>query len=257
GYTATKPADPSSETLPAPFSFWATSATATTAFSFATPITRDITLYAVCGAATAATSFSGTVEQFLATEFANTSSNTSPYPITITGVTNANLASILSHLGEFSVLDDDGNYTKELYSNLTLSGDGLTEIPDYCFMTGTGNYSLSKIMAINLPDSVTKIGNNAFYGMRQLASITLPSNLEEIGEYAFSVVGCDSGVGFSTTLPASVNKIYANAFLNADLTSLTVEGTNSWWQSVPGTTAGQYVSLSVSSFFDTNEVYER
>ena len=249
GYTATKPADPSSATLPAPFSFWATSATATTAFSFATPITRDITLYAVYGTATAATSFSGTVEQFLATEFANTSSATSPYPITITGVTNANLASIVNHLSEFSVLDDNGNYTKELYSNLTLSGDGLTEIPERMFSTSTGKYSNGKIMAINLPDSVTKIGNSAFYGMTKLASITLPSSLEEIGQSAFAYMGSSSGVGVAITLPASVKKIYSSSFVSANLTSLTVDGENSFWMS--SGTAGQFVSLEVGSITST------
>ncbi|MBR1911352.1 MAG: leucine-rich repeat domain-containing protein, partial [Treponema sp.] len=260
GYTATKPADPSSETLPAPFSFWATSATATTAFSFATPITSDITLYAVCYTATDATSFSGTVEQFLATEFANTSSATSPYPITITGVTNANLESIVNHLSEFSVLGDDGYYSKELYSNLTLSGDGLTEIPASMFSTSTGKYSNGKIMAINLPDSVTKIGNSAFYGMTKLASITLPSNLEEIGQSAFAYMGSSSGVGVAITLPASVKKIYVNAFSSSNLTSLTVEGTNEEWvrRDSNGDALSFSLSLDVTSFSsDAGEYYDR
>lgn len=212
-------------------------------------------------AATDATSFSGTVEQFLATEFANTSSATSPYPITITGVTNANLASIVNHLSEFSVLGDDGYYSKELYSNLTLSGDGLTEIPASMFSTSTGKYSNGKIMAINLPDSVTKIGNSAFYGMSKLASITLPSNLEEIGQSAFAYMGSSSGVGVAITLPASVKKIYVNAFSSSNLTSLTVEGTNDDWvrRNSSGDAMSFLLSLDVTSFSSdaAGEFYDR
>lgn len=251
GYTATKPADPSSATLPAPFSFWATSATATTAFSFATPITSDITLYAVCGATTAATSFSGTVEQFLATEFANTSSDTSPYPITITGVTNDNLDDIIDHLREFSTSDG----TKRLWCELTLSGADLTEIYGNAF---GGTVCIKYITKLRLPDSVTKINGSAFAGCENLCDLELPASVEEIGGEAFYSLGSASGVGVAITLPASVKKIYSDTFSSSNLTSLTVEGENSWNATGSAPAAGITIDVScITSTFSPVTTYSR
>ena len=251
GYTATKPANPSSATLPAPFSFWATSATATTAFSFATPITSDITLYAVCGATTAATSFSGTVEQFLATEFANTSSATSPYPITITGVTNDNLDDIIDHLREFSTSDG----TKRLWCELTLSGADLTEIYGNAF---GGTVCIKYITKLRLPDSVIKINGSAFAGCENLCDLELPASVEEIGGEAFYSLGSASGVGVAITLPASVKKIYSDTFSSSNLTSLTVEGENSWNATGSAPAAGITISVScITSPFSPVTTYSR
>ena len=251
GYTATKPANPSSATLPAPFSFWATSATATTAFSFATPITSDITLYAVYGTATAATSFSGTVEQFLATEFANTSSATSPYPITITGVTNDNLDDIIDHLREFSTSDG----TKRLWCELTLSGADLTEIYDNAF---GGTVCIKYITKLRLPDSVTKIKGSAFAGCENLCDLELPASVEEIGVEAFYSLGSASGVGVAITLPASVKKIYGDTFSSSNLTSLTVEGENSWYATGSVAVAGITIDVScITNPFTPVTTYSR
>ncbi len=223
GYPVSKPTGDFNEEG-ATFSYWGTSSTATDEFNWNTPITADLDLYAIYNVS-ASTSFTGTVAEFLATEFANTSSQTSPYSITITDVnTTSDLDSILTHLGTFSVLNGDGFYDKELWSDLTLQGT-LTEIPDSTFFTGSGNYSLGKITSISLPNSITKIGTNAFYGMRNLSGITLPPNIQEIGERAFYEMGLSNGVGISVAFPSSLKKVYSNSFANSSLTSITVNGT--------------------------------
>ena len=59
-----------------------------------------------------------------------------------------------------------------------------------------------------IPESVTKIGNDAFDRCRSLESITIPESVEEIGECAF--YNCESLK--SVTLPESITKIGESAF---------------------------------------------
>ena len=57
---------------------------------------------------------------------------------------------------------------------------------------GTDSYSeyLDYIETLELPNSITSIGNKAFKQMKKLKEIKLPENLETMGEYAF--YGCSS-----------------------------------------------------------------
>jgi hypothetical protein len=57
---------------------------------------------------------------------------------------------------------------------------------------GTDSYSeyLDYIETLELPNSITSIGNKAFKQMKKLKEIKLPENLETMGEYAFD--GCSS-----------------------------------------------------------------
>ena len=66
-----------------------------------------------------------------------------------------------------------------------------------------------------IPDDVTTIGRNAFYGCRTLTSVTIPNSVTTIGNAAFA--GC-SGLT-SLTIPNSVTSIGNSAFENC--TSLT------------------------------------
>ena len=59
-----------------------------------------------------------------------------------------------------------------------------------------------------IPDSVTKIGEYAFYGCTNLTSIVIPDSVTEIGEYAFKY--CSSLT--SVVIPSSVTKIGCFAF---------------------------------------------
>jgi hypothetical protein len=60
----------------------------------------------------------------------------------------------------------------------------------------------------DLPESVTHIGEEAFYGCTSLASITLPESVTQIGGYAFK--GCTSLA--SIMIPESVTQICKEAF---------------------------------------------
>ena len=61
---------------------------------------------------------------------------------------------------------------------------------------------------INLPNSVTSIGERAFYNCTSIFSITIPNSATSIGEYAF--LGCSSI--FTITIPNSVTSIGYGAF---------------------------------------------
>ncbi len=57
--------------------------------------------------------------------------------------------------------------------------DGVTQIPTYAF-------SCDSLKSIEIPDSVTTIGSDAFSGCSGLTSIEIPDSVTEIGSYAFS-----------------------------------------------------------------------
>ena len=69
--------------------------------------------------------------------------------------------------------------------------------------------SIMYLAAITIPNSVTSIGNYAFYNLNHLTSVTIPNDMTSIGEHAFD--GC-SGLT-SITIPNSVTSIGENAFL--------------------------------------------
>ena len=70
-----------------------------------------------------------------------------------------------------------------------------------------------------IPNSVTSIGNSAFYGCSSLTSVTIGNSVTSIGDYAFR--GCSKLT--SVTIPNSVTSIGNYAFSNcSSLTSVTI-----------------------------------
>lgn len=65
-----------------------------------------------------------------------------------------------------------------------------------------------KITSVVLPDSVTRIGNNAFFGCTRLANVTIPESVTSIGHSAFA--GCKALT--DVKLPESVSSIGYFAF---------------------------------------------
>ena len=88
-------------------------------------------------------------------------------------------------LPKLSVIDN--SYSCEFQNSLVeriLSLGKITTIPN-----GNPNFGFCKkcklLTYVNLPDTLTSIGNYAFYGCASLLEITLPDTLTSIGNYAF------------------------------------------------------------------------
>ena len=105
---------------------------------------------------------------------------------------------------------------------LTISGTG--EMEDYSsYGNVPWNGLVDKINCVVIRNSVTSIGNSAFYGCTGLTSITIPDSVTSIGGWAFF----DCTGLTSITIPDSVTSIGYGAFAYCTgLTSITVSGGN-------------------------------
>ena len=98
-------------------------------------------------------------------------------------------------------------------------GDNVKHVPAYlcCFM---------RLTSIIIPESVTSIGDGAFYGCSSLTSVTIPNSVTSIGNEAF--YNCSSLT--SITIPNSVTSIGDWAFYNCEsLTKTNYTGDIAGW----------------------------
>ena len=97
-------------------------------------------------------------------------------------------------------------------------------------------------MSVTIPNSVTSIGYEAFYGCTGLTSITIPNSVTSIGYEAFS--RC-TGLT-SVTIGNSVTSIGSYAFYACtELTSIKYRGTEVQWNAI---TKGDIWSLATGNY---------
>lgn len=89
---------------------------------------------------------------------------------------------------------------------------GLKEIPAGAFGCSTAQEYMTNLTKLNIPEGITKIGNNAFAG-NNIKDIVIPSTVKEIGDFAFSTKNylkeeC------TLTLSEGLEKIGKRAFRN-------------------------------------------
>jgi len=108
------------------------------------------------------------------------------------------------------------NNTK--YVILDLSGSTITTIPEYAFSNSETYTGCATLVGITIPNTVTSIGQAAFWSCTNLASVTIPNTVTSIGRGAFTACGRLTSV----TIPNSVTSIGERAFYNNKLTSITI-----------------------------------
>ena len=118
-----------------------------------------------------------------------------------------------------SITVDENNTTYKSIDGVLYSKDGVTLILYPRDKTDT---------SFTIPDNVTSIGEDAFFGCTSLTSITIPNSVTSIGDSAFS--WCYSLT--SITIPNSVTSIGYSAFYGCDsLTSVVFKDTSYWYVS--------------------------
>lgn len=114
--------------------------------------------------------------------------------------------------------DGDNTYTIVSYSGSTYTNIIPGEI-DGKIITRIGDGAFKNIdrMAgqVTLPDTITYIGDEAFYGNTKLIRVRFGRDLEEIGDSAFE--NCRGLQGTYMQIPESVEYIGSNAFASAGI----------------------------------------
>lgn len=108
---------------------------------------------------------------------------------------------------------------KALANIIFPSGKIITKIGENAFGTGGGSYA--GFTSIVLPEGLTTIGANAFYGQSNVTSLSLPSTLTRVEDGAFR----NFSKMTSLVLPESLTYIGGSAFYgwnNEKMTSLTI-----------------------------------
>ena len=115
---------------------------------------------------------------------------------------------------------DNCNAIIETANNKLISGCAKTVIPDSVTKIGDSAFFVCKgLTSIVIPDSVTEIGDYAFYSCTGLTDIVIPDSVTEIRNSAFK--GC-TGLT-SIVIPDSVTKIGYSAFSGCTgLTSIVI-----------------------------------
>ena len=103
---------------------------------------------------------------------------------------------------------DDGQYVYPIFYEIRSQiksftfGENVEYIPTYLCV------GMDKLTSMIIPNSVTSIGDGAFYDCSSLTSVTIPNSVTSIGEGAF--YNCSSLT--SVTIPNSVKTIGTSAF---------------------------------------------
>ena len=100
---------------------------------------------------------------------------------------------------------------------------GLTEIAAGAFGCSDAKHWMENLKSIDIPEGITKIGNNAFAG-NNFSEIVLPSSVKEIGTFAFSTKNYLK-TPCTVTLNQGLEIIGDNAFRNKVISEITLPTT--------------------------------
>lgn len=99
----------------------------------------------------------------------------------------------------------------------TVGGQTVTSIGDYAFRNGKNYF---KVTSVQMPDTITSIGERAFYMCSKIEKINIPKSLKSIGAHAFGYTSVSE-----IKLPDGLTSIGESAFeYCTDLTEMTIPG---------------------------------
>jgi len=129
-----------------------------------------------------------------------------------TGLTNITIPASVTSIGNSAFSRCTG-----LESITVDSGNAVYRSEENCIILRADNVLIHGFNNGVIPDSVTSIGDFAFFNFIGLTSITIPDSVISIGSYAFSYWPLTS-----ITIPDSVTSIGSGAFAWTGLTSVTL-----------------------------------
>jgi hypothetical protein len=111
-------------------------------------------------------------------------------------------------LAEKRIWDDDDVYLIKIIEKGTNTRLTSVTLPTGLITIGKGAFYKQSITSVNIPASVTSIGDYAFSECSSLATVNIPAGVTSIGDYAFSECSSLAAVN----IPASVTSIGNYAF---------------------------------------------
>ena len=121
------------------------------------------------------------------------------------------------------------------FERLGKEGSGFTfSFDEFKYFTGVTSiddnaFSTSNIVSITIPNSVTSIGNYAFYGCSSLTSITIPNSVTSIRGSAFSNCSKLNEITcLATTAPSIMSPTFKNIKQNGTLRYPSGSDYSSW-----------------------------
>ena len=152
------------------------------------------------------------------------------YPETVQKLVFNNLKYYFGYYG--SISNNEINVVVSLDESVTSIGD-------------SAFYGCSSLTSINIPESVTSIDNSTFYGCSSLTSITIPNSITNIGDYAFRF--CSSLT--SINIPNRVTSIGFDAFYNCNnLTRLDITDIAAWCKI-------EFINVKSNPLYYANNLY--
>lgn len=136
--------------------------------------------------------------------------------------------------------------------NLTIPNT-VTSIGDYAF------YGCNPLTSVKLSNSVTTIGENAFFNCNQLSSLIIPSSVKSIGDYAFSQCPLLTLITVESQIPIKIsNNVFTspqNAILYVPIGSKDAYKEANCWKDFKeiveyGDDGEKYYSLTISAIGD-------